>query len=460
MASALALGEHVRRFDLSPVEIARAYIDRIERYGAELGAFVHFEPELVLREARRCERRMGEPDAPPFLGVPIAIKDLNLAAGYFARMGSRAFERFFAVVDDLTVRRLRRAGFVVLGKTAVSELASLPHAEPAIHPPARNPWDRARSPGGSSGGAGVALAARLAPIAQGSDGGGSIRIPSAFCHVYGIKPSRGRVPNSYGTPDRTLLYTPGPMAHTVDDAAALLDVMAGVTVGRPHWAPPPETSFLELARRMPPRLRVRVATKTPLAETHPDIEAAVLRVADALAAMGHDVEATNRVVWPEARPEDFLVLWKRLVATVGVHDWTLTEPINQWLSSEGKRLTAQDEDAARASLTRAVEEACAGADLLVTPTVASIAPRIDTFRDLEARAAIDRATLIAAFTAGFNVTGQPAASVPAGLTREGLPIGVQIVGPPLADGLVLAISRALEEAIPWADLVPPSLGLS
>ena len=156
-------------------------------------------------------------------------------------------------MDDHTTAALRRGGFVILGKLATSELGAMPVTEPDIHPPTRNPWNLWHTPGGSSGGSGAAVAGGLLPIAQGSDGAGSIRIPSAFCHLYGIKPSRGRVPNAFGKPDRDILYTCGPIARSVEDAAAMLDVLAGLDGGRPHWAPPPPRPYRALLAEQAPR---------------------------------------------------------------------------------------------------------------------------------------------------------------------------------------------------------------
>src|SRR6185503_16448337 len=236
---------------ISSEELVRAYLDRIEKVDPSVSAWTHVMRRSARADARRKDaairkRRGGK--LPPFYGVPVAIKDLNFARGSFTRMGSRAYRWFYSPFDDKVVAQLRRGGFVLLGKVATSELGALPVTEPDIHLPTRNPWRLDITPGGSSGGSAAAVAAHMAPIALGSDGAGSIRIPSSFCHLYGIKPSRGRVPDPYGRPDQHMLSTCGPIARTVDDAAAMLDVMAGVSIGQPHWAPRPEMPFAELAR--------------------------------------------------------------------------------------------------------------------------------------------------------------------------------------------------------------------
>jgi amidase len=448
---ALEQARLMRKDELGSRELVRGYLARIEKVDASLSSFVEVLAESALEEATRADRFRGK-DRPPFLGVPIGIKDLNAARGSFTRLGSRAM-KLFSPFDDLTTAQLRRAGFVVIGKTATSEIGAMPVTEPDIHPPTRNPWDLSVTPGGSSGGAGAAVAAGLIPIAQGSDAGGSIRIPSAFCGLFGIKPSRGRVVNSYGFPDREILYSSGPMAHTVDDAAAMLDVMAGLTVGEPHWAPRPEATFAELARRPPSRLRVRFGHRTSLVATDPDVAAAVTRVAKLLSEMGHDVEEAPLL---EGSVDEFMPIWQRLIATAPITDWASTQPVTRWLGEAGQRVTDAEVTRVMDKLTKQVLDWFAPADLWVLPTVAVAPPTIGTFRDLPPDVAFSRASQLGLFTALFNVTGQPAASVPAGLSRHGHPIGVQLVGKRLADATVLAVARRLEEAMPWRSLRPPA----
>src|SRR5258708_6249903 len=249
-APALELARMLRARELSSEDLVLACLESIDAHNARVNAFVDVMRDRALAEARAADKRLRRltHEAPPFLGVPLAVKDLNLARGSFSRFGSRAFEKFFSPFDDAVVARLRLAGFVIVGKTATSELGTLPVTEPDIHPPTRNPWDLAVTPGGSSGGAGAAVAAGMIPVAQGSDAGGSIRIPASFCGLFGIKPSRGRVENPFGLEDRLLIWSCGPITRTVDDAAAMLDLMSGLTHAEPHWAPAPERPFAHLAR--------------------------------------------------------------------------------------------------------------------------------------------------------------------------------------------------------------------
>lgn len=451
--SALDQAAHIARRALSSEELVRLYLDRIERIDPRLNAFVSLLAKRALKEAREKDRmvREGAP-LPAFHGVPIGVKDLNFVRGAWTRLGSSGTLPIFSPVDDKTAASIRRGGFVILGKLATSELGAMPVTEPDIHPPTRNPWSHWHSPGGSSGGSGAAVAARLVPIAQGSDGAGSIRIPSAFCHLYGIKPSRGRVANAFGKADRDILYTCGPIARSVDDAAALLDVLAGLDVGRPHWAPRPDGRYRDLAKRTPPSFRIRMSTRTPLTETDPEIEAAVRAAARVLEGLGHHVDEGNL---PEGTLEEFLPVWQHLIADMPLTFWPRTQPITRWLAQPGKRLRAEEVLKTHRELAARMAAGFASAEIWITPTVALPPPRVGAFAGRPPAEAFADAAKLGAFTAAFNLTGQPAASVPLGLTREGLPMGLQIAGRPLREDDVLALSRQLEEALPWRDRIAP-----
>jgi amidase len=454
-ASALHQARLIRERAVSAEELARFYLDRIDRLDGEVSSFVQVLRSAAIAEARRRDaelRRRGPRELGPFHGVPIGIKDLNLARGSFTRFGSHAYRHFWTPFDDRTTARLRSAGFVVLGKVSTSEIGAMPVTEPDIHPPTRNPWDVGHTSGGSSGGSGAAVAAGLLPIAQGSDGAGSIRIPSALCHLYGFKPSRGRVEDSYGRPDRDSLATCGPLARTVDDAAAMLDAMAGITVGEPHWAPRPPATFLELARRAPGRLRVKVTTRSPIAETHPEVVDAVRRTARVLESLGHVVEEGAP---PDGTLNEFLPVWQRMLADVPVPPWGRVQPVTKWLADAGRAIRHTHAAAVQRALEKRVLDWFGDVDAWLTPTVALPAPKVGSIGQEPPEAPFRRAATLGVFTALYNVSGHPAASVPAGLTTTGLPIGVQLAGRPLDDGTVLALSRQLEQAMPWADRVSP-----
>ncbi|HEY9659088.1 MAG TPA: amidase, partial [Allocoleopsis sp.] len=250
-ASALEQADLIRRKELSPLELTQLYLKRIQQLDGQLGSFFTVIADQAIADAEVKTEQLAQnsSDLPPFFGVPIAIKDLNAVAGVPFTCGSKALQGYIAPYDDGIVTRIRQAGCVILGKTATSEMGSLPYTEPDGFLPARNPWNLDHTAGGSSGGAAAAVAAGLLPIAQGSDGGGSIRIPACCCGIVGIKPARGRV--SYAPIGDALsgLATNGSLGRTVADAAALLDVMSGYIPGDPYWLPDPEIPFVEVAQR-------------------------------------------------------------------------------------------------------------------------------------------------------------------------------------------------------------------
>lgn len=452
-ATALDQAAMIRARAISSEELTRLYLGRIERINPGLQAFVTVFRRRALADAREKDRRVRAGGTlPTFHGVPIGIKDLNLVRFAWTRMGSRATVPLFSPIDDVTTTSLRRGGFVILGKTATSELGALPVVEPDTHAPTRNPWDPRYSAGGSSGGAGAAVAAGLLPIAQGSDGGGSIRIPAALCHLYGLKPSRGRVANAFGRDDRDILYTCGPIARSVEDAAAMLDVLAGLDGGTPHRAPTPRKTYRALLREPRKQLKIRFATKNPLVATHPEIAAAVEAAARSLSALGHDVEEG---ALPPMTVEEFLPLWQHLVADVPLVRWSRAQPVTRWLADAGRKLRLPAMTALRRRLAAAHLAVYDEADIWLTPTSPIPAPEVGAFARLPPAEQFRGAAELGAFTAALNITGQPAASVPLGLTKEGLPMGLQIIGRELAEDVVLAVSQQLEETAPWRERRAP-----
>lgn len=450
-ATALEQAALIRRKSISSVELVRAYLDRIEKIDPTLNAFVTTFPRRALATARAKDAavRRGD-DLPAFHGVPTGIKDLNVVRWSRTRMGSRGMLPFISPVDDLTTAAVRRGGFVILGKTSTSEVGAMPVTEPDTHGPTRNPWNTAHSSGGSSGGAAAAVAGRLLPIAQGSDGGGSIRGPSAFCHLFGIKPSRGRVPNSFGREDKEIIYSSGPIARSVEDAAAMLDILAGLDVGRPHWAPAPAKKYRESSALPMPRLKIRFATRAPIGQTDPEIAAAVERAARVLEGLGHEVEPGEL---PECTLEEFLPVWQDLVASIPFVRWSLAQPITRWLVEGNKGLRPGMAQARRRELEARFLSVFEQADVWLTPTTPVAAPQVGAFANRPPDEAFADAARIGAFTAAFNVTGQPAANVPIGLNSAGLPMGLQVAGRRFADEVVLSVARQLEVALPWRDRV-------
>lgn len=451
-SSALEQARLVREGTISSEELTRLYLERIAELNPRLSAFVSVMGERALRAARQKDRERSLRDPrglPLFHGVPIGIKDLNGVRGAFRRLGSRAFRYLFSPMDDASVARIRRGGFVILGKLATPELGAMPVTEPDIHPPTRNPWDLSVTSGGSSGGAAAAVAAELLPIAQGNDGAGSIRIPASFCHLFGFKPSRGRVPNPFERSKRPLASC-GPIARFVDDAAAMLDVQAGTCERRGGRE---GESFLSLARRDPGRLRVRFTTRSSVWSATPEISQAVERVAATLARLGHDVEPGPA---PDGQAIEFLPLFRRFFAAVPVLRSSLLQPFTRWLR-EGELLGSEALERHQLLLEQRALSWFGDADIWLTPTVPIAPPKVGSWRTLSPEQILEWAAPFAAFTAVFNVTGQPAATLPVGISREGHPIGVQLAGRPFSDGTVLAMSRQLEEAMPWSSRHAPAL---
>jgi amidase len=437
--TALELADRLRRGEISSEELVRDHLARIERRNGELHAFVEVTGRRALRAAQKIDRaRLRGEALPRFAGIPIGIKDINFVRGTFTRAGSRAFRWLWSPVDDRVVAKLRRGGFVILGKLATSELGATPVTEPDLHPPTRNPWQLDTTPGGSSGGSAAAVAAGLLPIAHGSDGAGSIRIPSSLCGLVGFKPSRGVVVEHVGPHDPHGLAINGPIAKSVDDAAAMLEVIAG--------AP-----FLDQARKPPGRLRIRVAARSPLGATAPEIAAAVDEVAGQLADLGHDVGEAPPL---DGSLEEFLPLWRIAIAAAPVLAPSRLQPVTRWLYDAGKQLDRREVHAGQDRLAARILDWFGDADAMLTPTVAVRPPAIGAWKDLAPRAAFDRYADLGAFTAPFNVTGQPAATIPVGVAPWGIPIGVQLAGRPGADALVLALARQLEVAVGWNRSAP------
>jgi Asp-tRNA(Asn)/Glu-tRNA(Gln) amidotransferase A subunit family amidase len=458
-APALELAARVRAREVSPAELATLYLERIDRLDPQLNAYVTVDADGALASARAA----GSADsAAPFHGVPISIKDLNETAGLRTTYSTKACATNVPQFDAAVVRRIRAAGFVVLGKTNTPEFGTIAMTESELNGDCRNPWDVSRTPGGSSGGAAAATAAGLCPVAHGSDGGGSIRIPSSCCGLFGIKPSRGRVsPAPYGSGSLGL-GTSGPIARTVRDAAALLDAMSGYETGDFFVAPAPERPFLAETELEPGRLRIAWSTTPPLdVPVDPACSAAVADAAALLSELGHEVvEAT-----PAWSGEDLLLhftrIWQVGPATAGIDDLSLLEPINRMLAEQARATPSPLHAGATMQLQRLTRKVVAfwdDVDVLLTPTLALPPVPIGwTFEETggDPQLAFDRQTLFTPFTAVVNVTGQPAMSVPLHWSGDGLPIGVQLVGAPFAEATLFRLAAQLEQARPWLDRRPP-----
>lgn len=463
---ATACAELVRSGDASPRELVDAAIARIERHNAELGAVI----EPLYAQARAAAE---DPPAGPFRGVPILVKDIcATVGGALHTAGLLPLKRagFRVPHDSYLVAALRRAGFLVVGKTNTSELGILPSTEPPAWPPSRNPYDPTRTTGGSSGGSAAAVASGMVPIAHGNDGGGSIRIPSSCCGLFGLKPSRGRI--SLGPDHGEInggLVSEHVLTRSVRDSAAVLDLLAGPEPGDPYAAPPQPTPYAAELTAPPRPLRIGFATRRlmpggAMAESHPDCVAAVVHAARLLDALGHHVDPVeiDALHDPEWVPR-FLTIWVVGVATeLDEAARTLgraiepreLEPLTWALGELGRMITGPGYAEAWRWLHRAARRIAAywtRYDLWLTPTVTEPPPPLGAFRSPEddPLAGIFRAAEFAPFTAPFNATGQPACSLPLYRNAAGLPIGVQLVAAYGREDLLLRVSAQLEAAQPF-----------
>src|SRR6476659_3000397 len=379
--TALEQGDLVRRREVSPAELVDHYLERADRLDS-VGAFVTLTPE----RARETAFALGSGESPLF-GVPTAIKDLNLTAGVRTTFGSEAFRDFVPDISDGVTLSIEAAGMVSLGKTNTPEVGSPCDTEPAVAPSAVTPYDHGRMAGGSSGGAAAAVAAGLVPVAQGSDGGGSIRIPASCCGLVGLKPSRGRISGHPMYGDPVGLATAGSLARTVRDAAALLDVLAGRRLGDPSWAPAPGAPFLAACDREPGRLRIARFVEPVIAEVAIDAEC-VTAWEDAsrlLEALGHEV-VDIAVPLPHDAVPVFETCWSVLTAlsVVPPEREHLLRPLTRWLTERGRAISGPEFGLAIGSMRRfaaAALTALAPYDAVLTPTLAALPPLVGAMRD-------------------------------------------------------------------------------
>ena len=431
---ALSLAAAIRRGELTCREVTKYFLNRIDRFDPELSSFVEvWRHRAMFAAARRDLHLRASRDVPPLFGVPVGIKDVHLVRAGRTRFGSRGIPAVRSPIDDRVVATMRSARMVVLGKLASSELGVMPVTEPDIHPPTRNPWDLARSSGGSSGGSSAAVAAGMLPFAHGSDGAGSIRIPAAFTGLVGIKPSRGVVRSAFWEPDERILHTSGPLARGVEDAAALLDTMTSARDG----------CYLAAARAATlHRLRVGLCVQSPVAETTPEHAAAAQRVAQLLEARGCTVVAVQA---PEGSVEEFLPLYGRLFLAFPLVRWNRTQAITRWVAEQGRSLDEGQARELQDRLTQRFLSLSEGVDLLISPTTPEPPPNVGIFHRMPAREGFLEASRFGAYTALFNVTGQPAISVP--ILDGPLPIGVQIAGRVGDDALIISAARIIEREL-------------
>ena len=466
--TALEQAAAIRRREISPTDLTDHYLGRIGAHNDKVGAFITVTADRARAQAAEAERRVmgasGTDVLPPLLGVPVPIKDLNRVDGVRCTFGSTVYADWIADSDDHVVSLLRAAGTVMLGKTNTPEFGCPCYTENRVAPPARTPWDLSRSAGGSSGGAGAAVAAGLAPAAHGSDGGGSVRIPASACGLVGLKVSRGRISNGPLGGDVSGLSWSGPIARTVRDAAALLDAMAIPMPGDPHWAPPlpPGDSFSAAAERDPGRLRIgRFITPAAVeTEVHPDCEAAYEDASRLLAGLGHEVEDVEPPFTAGAVPF-FERVWAVMAGLAPVPPGAEEQlmPLTRWLREQAESVSGHAYAEAIAVMQAASRIAIAGLatyDALLTPTLALPPAPVGSIRD-DADPARDfhNQKAFTPFTAVYNVTGQPAINLPLSWNQDGLPIGVMLAGRPAGEAQLISLAAQMEAACPTWTVAGP-----
>jgi len=464
---AVGLAELVRKGEATPTELLDAAIDRLQAVDPTINAVPIRHDDFARRQIAR-----GLPDG-PFRGVPFALKDFALLEGTETHFGSRAFRDYKADHSSTLVERYLKAGLTIFGKTNTPEFGLSFTTEPVLHGPTRNPWSLAHSTGGSSGGAAAIVAARVLPVAHATDGGGSLRVPAACCGVFGLKPTRARLPMG---PDRLEGWAGMSHAHVVSlsvrDSAAMLDATHGAELGAPYAAPPPQRPFLEEVSREPGRLRVAFTDRHPDGSAiEPEIAAAVRQTAALLEALGHRVEegapsttidaaSASRAIIAGATA---LLLRQRaaeLGRAIGAED---VEFVTFAIQTAAAQISGADYAAATVAmhqLGRQFAQFFESVDVFLSPTLC-MPPlelgRLDTMsRDIGAY--VDLIARFVPGTAFFNMSGQPSMSVPLACSRRGLPLGMMFSARFGDEATLLRLAGQLEQERPWKDKKPPICG--
>ena len=458
---ALELAGGLRRRELSCVELLDACLAAVDARNPQLNAVIWRDDAQARASAEDADRRLAAGEEAPFLGVPLPIKDLTPVAGWPVTYGSHGAPEGPSEESELVVDALVEAGFVLCGRTNTPAFGVITAAENTRYGISRNPWNTDRSPGGSSGGAAGAVAGGMFPIAHANDGGGSIRIPAAYCGLVGLKPSRGRVPRLAQSWLGAVVE--GVVSRTVADTAAVLDAIAGPDPLAWYNAPVPSRPFAQETAAPPERLRVGLMAQAPLGiPTDPACTAGARAAAATLEQLGHSVEEVEVPTISEELVPSFIALTQGGLADYEGMDWTAVEPHIAHQRKASGELGAYEYVLAARSLEllsrREVARWGRDFDVLLTPTSAILPPVAGATLAAQ-HAAPDQPVLdvvaSVSFTAFANVTGLPAVSLPLHWSEEGLPVGVQLVAGPWQEALLIALSAQLEEAQPWAQREAP-----
>ncbi len=459
-SSALELAAALRARELSAVELLEACLAAVDARNPELNAVTWRDDEGARAAARDADARLAAGDVAPFLGVPIPIKDLTAVAGWPLTYGSQGAPEGLSEESELVVDSLLAAGFVLCGRTNTPEFGPITVAENSRFGPTLNPWDPERSPGGSSGGAAGATAGGMFPLAHANDGGGSIRIPAAYCGLVGLKTSRGRIPRRAQTWMGAVVE--GVVTRTVADSAGVLDAVAGPDPLAWNNAIPPQRPFAEEVGAAPGQLRIGLMAQAPLGiPTDPACAAAARDTAALLEELGHQVSEVEVPTISEQLVLGFTVLATAGIADYDGVDWERVEPHNRHSYEAAKQLSAYEYVVAAQALERLSRQEVArwgrDFDVLLTPTSAILPPPVGSVLAAQ-HAAPEQATFdvvaSVSFTAYGNLTGLPAVSLPLYWTEAGLPVGTMLTGAPFDEATLLRLASQLEAARPWAKRTP------
>ncbi len=460
--SAVELAGLISRREASPVEVLEVYLEMIKKLNPRLNAVVTLEEEKALDAAREAEKELAGEGNGPLHGVPVAIKDNVYTAGIRTTCGSMMMENYVPEQDAVLVERLKKAGAIVLGKTNLPEFGLIPVTDNLLFGPTRNPWNLEKTSGGSSGGSAAGIACGMFPLASGNDGGGSIRIPASLCGIYGIKPSFGRVPIHPRFPGWETMNHEGPLTRTVEDAALMLQVMAGAHRGDRMSLPQGDHNYLDALKRGVKGLRMAFSPDLGYAVVDPEVKKITARAAGAFEELGCEVEEIDPGLFSMEEDLQVMIISETMAK--------MEEDMDEWKEKAYPPYqvfmqmadSISGKDLARVQMRR--EELWSKArliwekyDLLLTPSTA-----VPAFTSGEG-GPIGPETINGqpvgpvswiAFTFPFNFTGQPAASIPCGFTEEGLPVGLQVIGDRFDEHTVLAASAAFEKIRPWSDHWP------
>jgi aspartyl-tRNA(Asn)/glutamyl-tRNA(Gln) amidotransferase subunit A len=460
--SARAILEMIRSGKISPLELMKETLSRIEKTNPHLNAFTNLYPEQALEQARQMTEKLSSGHKPgPLYGLPIGVKDLEDVKGMITSFGSVPFRENIAQADSTQVSRLRAAGAIVVGKTNTPEHGFTGFTKNRLFGTTRNPWNLKKTPGGSSGGSAAAVAGGMISMATGSDAGGSIRIPASYSGCFGLKPSAGRIP--FGP--TALLYmseicVAGPLTRCVEDAAIYLDCVAGYHPSDPKSVPHPGSSFVECLDHLPKGLRIAFSPTLGFARVQKDILKQVEGGVKCFECMGHTVELYEEDLFDPSEGWSLLMnmdIYAQIRDALEKHAGDMGRALVNALSlmksvTMGEIIQA---NLIRTEFNRVLWRLFDRYDLLLTPTMPTDAFNAEGPPPMEIDGCPIDLLGAVAFTYPFNLSGNPAASVPVGFSDKGLPVGLQIVGPKYRDDLVLQAARAFELAMPWQGNRPP-----